>query len=124
ILRRRVCRPLPAHPHPVRPCLQRVSLEIRRQVQSRTFFLGSFDLAVTRFSGRAAPQKDGVDRVTREAYSHEVTSCGFWPGDRRFKEASFYAYSAPSPPGLDAEPVRPAAAHWDRQLGEFILKYS
>jgi hypothetical protein len=88
------------------------------------FFWGSFDLAVTRFSGRAAPQKEGVDRVTREAYSHEVTSCGFWPGDRRFKEASFYAYSAPSPPGLDAEPVRPAAGHWDRQLGEFILKYS
>jgi hypothetical protein len=79
---------------------------------------------VTRFSGRSAPQKEGVDRVTREAYSHEVTSCGFWPGNRRFKEAAFYAYSAPSPGGLDAEPVRPAAAYWDRQLGEFILKYS
>lgn len=88
------------------------------------FFWGSFDLAVTRFSGRAAPQREGVDPVTREAYSHEVTSCGFWPGDRRFKEAAFYAYSAPSPPGLDAEPVRPAAAYWDKQLGEFILKYS
>jgi Family of unknown function (DUF5996) len=88
------------------------------------FFWGSFDLAVTRFSGRTTPQKEGVDRVTREAYSHEVTSCGFWPGDRRFKEATFYAYSAPSPPGLDAESVRPAAAHWDSQLGEFILKYS
>jgi hypothetical protein len=87
------------------------------------FFWGSFDLAVTRFSGRTAPQKEGVDRVTREAYSHEVTSCGFWPGDRRFKEAAFYAYSAPSPPGLEAEPVRPDAAYWDRQLGEFILKY-
>jgi len=88
------------------------------------FFWGSFDLAVTRFSGRAAPQKEGVDRITREAYSHEVTSCGFWPGGIRFKEAAFYAYSAPSPAGLDAEPVRPAAAYWDRQLGEFILKYS
>ena len=87
------------------------------------FFWGSFDLAVTRFSGRRAPQKDGVDPMTREAYSHEVTSCGFWPGDRRFKNASFYAYSAPSPPGLDGEAVRPAAAYWDRQLGEFILKY-
>jgi Family of unknown function (DUF5996) len=87
------------------------------------FFWGSFDLAVTRFSGRRAPQKDGVDAMTREAYSHEVTSCGFWPGDRRFKNASFYAYSAPSPPGLDGEPVRPQAAHWDRQLGEFIFKY-
>ena len=87
------------------------------------FFWGSFDMAVTRFSGRRAPQRDGVDPVTREAYSHEVTSCGFWPGDRRFKHASFYAYSAPSPPGLDQEPVRPEAAHWDSQLGEFILKY-
>jgi hypothetical protein len=92
------------------------------------FFWGGFDMAVTRFSGRLAPPHpsapDLADRVTREAYSHEVSSCGFWPGDRRFKEAAFYAYSAPSPAGLDAEPVRPAAAHWDRQLGEFILKYS
>jgi len=87
------------------------------------FFWGSFDLAVTRFSGRSAPQKEGVDPVTREAYSHEVASCGFWPGDRRFKNASFYAYSAPSPPGLDAEAVRPPAAYWDQQLGEFIFKY-
>ena len=87
------------------------------------FFWGSFDLAVTRFSGRRAPQKDGVDAMTREAYSHEVTSCGFWPGDRRFKNASFYAYSAPTPPGLDGESVRPQAAYWDRQLGEFIFKY-
>jgi hypothetical protein len=87
------------------------------------FFWGSFDLAVTRFSGRRAPQKEGVDPVTREAYSHEVTSCGFWPGDRRFKNASYYAYSALSPPGLDGEAVRPQAAYWDRQLGEFILKY-
>ena len=87
------------------------------------FFWGSFDLAVTRFSGRRAPQKEGVDPVTREAYSHEVTSCGFWPGDRRFKNASFYAYSAPSPPGLDGESVRPQAAYWDSQFGEFILKY-
>ncbi len=87
------------------------------------FFWGSFDLAVTRFSGRRAPQQEGVDAITREAYSHEVISCGFWPGDRRFKNAAFYAYAAPSPPGLDSEPVRPSAAYWDRQLGEFILKY-
>jgi len=87
------------------------------------FFWGSFDLAVTRFSGRRAPEKEGVDPVTREAYSHEVTSCGFWPGDRRFKNASFYAYSAPSPAGLDREAIRPKAAYWDSQLGEFIFKY-
>jgi len=87
------------------------------------FFWGSFDLAVTRFSGRRAPQGEGVDPVTREAYSHEVTSCGFWPGDRRFPNAAFYAYSAPVPPGLEKEPVRPQAAGWNAQLGEFILKY-
>lgn len=87
------------------------------------FFWGSFDLAVTRFSGRRAPQREGVDPITREAYSHEVISCGFWPGDRRFKNAAFYAYAAPSPPGLDGMEVRPGAASWDRQLGEFILKY-
>jgi hypothetical protein len=87
------------------------------------FFWGSFDLAVTRFSGRLAPVQPNADSITREAYSHEVSSCGFWPGDRRFKAPAFYAYHAPSPPGLDGEPVQPNAAHWDRQLGEFILKY-
>ena len=87
------------------------------------FFWGSFDLAVTRFSGRRAPPREGADAVTREAYSHEVISCGFWPGARSFKNAAFYAYAAPSPPGLDGEPVSPKAAYWDRQLGEFILKY-
>jgi len=87
------------------------------------FFWGSFDLAVTRFSGRRAPQKEGIDAMQREAYSHEVTSCGWWPGNRAFPQPAFYAYSAPVPPGLDAEPVRPAAAYWDRGLGEFILKY-
>ena len=85
------------------------------------FFWGSFDLAVTRFSGRPAPLREGADPVTREAYSHEVTSCGFWPGDRRFKHAAFYAYSAPVPPGLEKEPVHPGG--WEPQLGEFILKY-
>jgi len=87
------------------------------------FFWGSFDLAVTRFSGRRAPQKDGVDPVAREAYSHEVISCGFWPGDRRFPHAAYYAYSAPSPAGLDRQAVRPQAAAWNATLGEFILEY-
>jgi len=87
------------------------------------FFWGSFDLAVTRFSGRPAPQPPDADAITREAYSHEVTSCGFWPGDRRFKRAAFYAYSAPKPAGLEREPVRPGAARWDTGLGEFILEY-
>ncbi|MGI8745827.1 MAG: DUF5996 family protein [Bryobacteraceae bacterium] len=87
------------------------------------FFWGSFDLAVTRFSGRRAPERKDADPVTREAYSHEVISCGFWPGDRRFKNAAFYAYAAPSPAGFDAEPASPSAAYWDSQLGEFVLKY-
>jgi len=87
------------------------------------FFWGSFDLAVSRFSGRRAPQRDGADAMTREGYSHEVISCGFWPGDRRFKNAAFYAYTSPSPAGLDKEIIRPAAAYFDTQLGEFIFKY-
>jgi len=87
------------------------------------FFWGSFDLAVTRFSGKRAPEREGADPVTREAYSHEVTSCGFWPGDRRFPHPAFYAYSAPTPAGLEREPVRPAAGGWNSPLGEFILRY-
>jgi hypothetical protein len=88
------------------------------------FFWGSFDLAVTRFSGRRAPEQPNADPVTREGYSHEVISCGFWPGDRRFKNPALYAYTAPSPPGLANEPVRPQGAYWDTQLGgEFIFKY-
>ena len=87
------------------------------------FFWGSFDLAVTRFSGRPAAVKPDADPITREAYSHEVSSCGFWPGDRRFGHAAFYSYAAPSPEGLAGESVRPDAAHWNPQLGEFILKY-
>lgn len=87
------------------------------------FFWGSFDLAVTRFSGRVAPARPNVDPITREAYSHEVISCGFWPGDRRYPQPAFYAYAAPPPPGFDTEPVKPAAAGWNTQLGEYILNY-
>ena len=71
------------------------------------FFWGSFDLAVTRFSGRRAPLPQNADRITREAYSHEVISCGFWPGDRRYKQPAFYAYTAPAPAGIDKEKIRP-----------------
>jgi hypothetical protein len=85
------------------------------------FFWGSFDLAVTRFSGRRAPLAPDADPVTREAYSHEVISCGFWPGDRRYPRPAFYAYAAPAPPGLESEPVRPGS--WDTQLREFLLSY-
>ncbi len=87
------------------------------------FFWGSFDLAVTRFSGRRAALPKDADAMTREAYSHEVISCGFWPGDRRFSQAAFYSYTIPAPAELKEQSVSPSAAYWDTQLGEFILKY-
>jgi hypothetical protein len=86
------------------------------------FFWGSFDLAVTRFSGRPAPPNPALDSMMREAYSHEVSSCGFWPGDRRFPHAAFYAYAVPTPDGFSSQPVHRGG--WDSNLGEFILKYN
>ena len=76
-------------------------------------FWHSFDLALTRFSGRRAPDMPGVDRVTREAYSHEVISFGFWAGDARLRAPAFYSYTAPQPPGLTDQPLRPASAFWN-----------
>src|ERR1019366_8892255 len=87
------------------------------------FFWGSFDLAVTRFSGRRAPERPGADSITREAYSHEVSSVGFWPGGGDINGAAFYAYAAPQPPGFDRRSVRPAAVSYNQQLGEFLLMY-
>ena len=87
------------------------------------FFWGSFDLAVTRFSGRIAPERPGADPVTRESYRDEVISAGFWPGGGPFPEAAFYAYAAPVPQGLAQAKVRPAAARYDSSLGEFLLPY-
>ena len=87
------------------------------------FFWGSFDLAVTRFSGRRAPEREGADSITREAYSHEVISAGFWPGGGDIKGAAFYAYAAPEPPGFAKCPVRPAEAFYHPQLKEFFLMY-
>ena len=86
------------------------------------FFWGSFDLAVTRFSGRRAPERPGADPITREAYSHEVSSVGFWPGGGDV-DAAFYSYSAPEPQGFKEVRVRPEAAFYHKQLGEFILMY-
>lgn len=86
------------------------------------FFWGSFDLAVTRFSGRPAPERAGADRITREAYSHEVSSLGFWPG-AGLGDAAFYSYAAPEPEGFSSAAVRPEAAHYDPNLKEFILMY-
>ncbi len=88
------------------------------------FFWGSFDLAVTRFSGRRAPEREGADSITREAYSHEVISHGFWPGGGGIEEPAFYSYTAPQPPGLDQEPVRPTQAFYSREMSEFILPYA
>jgi hypothetical protein len=92
------------------------------------FFWGSFDLAVTRFSGRPAPSHPGgipglPDRITREAYSHEVSSAGFWPGGATAAEPIFYSYAYPEPDGFRAATVTPAAAGFDGTLGEFVLPY-
>ena len=87
------------------------------------FFWGSFDLAVTRFSGRRAPERPAADAMTREAYSHEVSSVGFWPGDARLARASFYSYAAPEPDGFRTSPIEPAAAYYNAPLGGFYLDY-
>jgi len=91
------------------------------------FFWGSFDLAVTRFSGRRAPLHPGgvpglPDAVTREAYSHEVSSAGFWPGNDAFPHAAFYSYAYPEPAGFRERPLT-RGAHYDAKLGEFVLPY-
>jgi hypothetical protein len=87
------------------------------------FFWGSFDLAVTRFSGRRAPARTGADTITQEAYSHEVSSAGFWPGSGEIQDAAFYAYTAPPPEGLAEAKVQPASAFYHKGLGEFLLMY-
>ena len=92
------------------------------------FFWGAPDLAVTRFSGRLAPLHPGgvpnlPDRVAREAYSHEVSSCGFWPGGGPIAYPAFYSYAYPEPEGFAKAPIRPAAAFYSSDLREFILPY-
>jgi hypothetical protein len=91
-------------------------------------FWGAFDLAVTRFSGRRAPLHPGgipglPDAITREAYSHEVSSAGFWPGSESYPAAAFYSYAYPMPPGYQQASVQPAEATWSEQLSEWILPY-
>ena len=92
------------------------------------FFWGAFDLAATRFSGRPAPPHPGGipgvgDAVMREAYSHEVSSCGFWPGGGAVDFPAFYAYAYPEPEGFERYAVRPAAAYYHADLREFVLPY-
>jgi hypothetical protein len=91
-------------------------------------FWGAPDMAVTRFSGRPAPEHPGgvpnlPDRVAREAYSHEVSSCGFWPGGGPIPYPVFYAYAYPEPPGFATTPVKPSAAFYSTDLHEFVLPY-
>ena len=92
------------------------------------FFWGSFDLAVTRFSGRRAPKHPGgiphlPDAVTREAYSHEVSSLGFWPGNAAMPDPIFYSYAYPAPAGFEEAKIQPPSATFNGQLKEFILRY-
>jgi hypothetical protein len=85
------------------------------------FFWGSFDLACSRFSGRKAPPRTGA--ISGPAYSHEVSSAGFWPGGGAVDGPAYYAYTVPKPAGLEFERIGPAGAHWNAQLGEFLLMY-
>jgi len=91
------------------------------------FFWGSFDLAVTRFSGRRAPERSDPDPVLRkimqEAYSHEVISAGWWPGAGEIQDAAFYCYAAPPPSGFGQQPVGPSQAFYHSGLGEYLLMY-
>ncbi len=92
------------------------------------FFWGSFDLAVTRFSGRTAPTHPGgvphlPNAVAQEAYSHEVSSCGFWPGNEAMPQPIFYSYAYPAPEGFAEATVQPSAAIWNTTLREFVLPY-
>ncbi|HEX4003880.1 MAG TPA: DUF5996 family protein [Candidatus Acidoferrales bacterium] len=88
------------------------------------FFWGSFDIAASRFSGRRAPDRPGADSWTRESYSHEVSSGGWWPGQGGFDAPMFYAYSAPQPEGFGTASVRPSEAYYDAKMGEFLLPYN
>jgi len=102
---------------------QRFSAKFLGKVSPVHFFWGSFDLAVTRFSGRPAPVRPEFDWIMREAYSREVISTGFWPGNGGLGRAAFYCYAAPAPKGFAAAKVEPAQAVYDEKLGEFLLLY-
>jgi hypothetical protein len=104
-----------------------VMLEFRARFRGKCspvhFFWGSFDLAVTRFSGRRAPARPGADAITQESYSDEVSSVGWWPGGGEIKDAAFYSYMAPEPEGLGGCKVRPQAAFYQPKIHEFFLMY-
>ena len=108
---------------------ERVLQQFRAQFVGKSspvhFFWGSFDLALSRFSGRRAPERDGADAITREAYSHELSSIGFWPGTLGgpVQTASYYAYAAPEPAGFRSAQVQPPKAYYRPDMGEFLLDY-
>jgi hypothetical protein len=102
--------------------LKRFSSGFYGKISPVHFFWGSFDLAVTRFNGRRAAARPHADAIQAEAYSHEVISAGFWPGNGGYGQAAFYAYAAPVPAGLEATTLR-SKGRFDRILGEFILDY-
>ena len=87
------------------------------------FFWGGFDLAVTRFSGRRAPPREGADVITRDAYSHEVSSCGFWAGGGGVTGPAFFSYAFPEPPGFKDAPIRPGPAFYSPEFSIFVLLY-
>jgi hypothetical protein len=102
--------------------LKRFSTNFYGKTSPVHFFWGSFDLAVTRFNGKRAPARPGADVVQAEAYSHEVISAGFWPGNGGYGRAAFYAYAAPVPEGLQ-NTVLKGKGGFNQKLGEFILDY-
>lgn len=102
---------------------KRFSTNFYGKISPVHFFWGSFDLAVTRFNGRKAPPRPGSDSIQAEAYSHEVISAGFWPGNGGYGQAAFYAYAAPTPAGLEQTALR-GKGTFNRQMGEFLLDYA
>ena len=128
LLRPRLRRAPLAPAHQGRAGAVRVPHRLHRQMQPGSLLLGSFDLAVTRFSGRRAPLHPGgvphlPDAVAQEAYSHEVSSAGFWPGNAIIPYPAFYSYAYPEPPGFAQAAIRPAEAFYSKDLSEYILPY-
>jgi hypothetical protein len=102
---------------------KRFSTNFYGKISPVHFFWGSFDLAVTRFNGKKAPPRPGADSIQAEAYSHEVISAGFWPGNGGYGRAAFYAYAAPMPDGL-SRAVLQGNGTFNQQIGEFLLDYA
>jgi hypothetical protein len=107
----------------MKPVLERFRAEFIGKCSPVHFFWGGFDVAVTRFSGRRAPERPGADAMTRESYSHEVISHGWWPGGGSMDEPAFYAYAAPEPEGFRTARIEPAAAFYSQDFMEFFLPY-